>query len=298
MSLPTVTVVIPTLNRRAWVLEAVEAVCSQHYGAGIDIVVLDDGSVDGTAEALRRRKWSRPVRIIETTERGPAAARNLGVVHATGDVVAFIDDDCVPQPGWIEHLAPAATAGGAGGTTLMLSDGSLVADFIASLWQEAAAPGEDASPQILSCNSAFRRDLLGDGFDEHFRRPGCEDTELAARLGRRGVSLSIVEAAVVHHRPRSSFAGLVIAAFYYGRGWRRYREKDGRPLRPAQLVKMIAALPFFLCLAHRHRGRGAVRAIAYAFLNRLRLAAAAAGALSGRWIYAGRGRSTEAGASA
>ncbi len=87
---PRISVIIPTYNRRDYVLEAVRSVVEQTYPAH-EIIVVDDGSTDGTAEALRAA--FPDVKVLEQPNRGPSLARNAGLAAASGDWVAFLDDD-------------------------------------------------------------------------------------------------------------------------------------------------------------------------------------------------------------
>jgi len=87
-----VSVIIPTFNRRAMVREAVTSVCAQQGHADYEIVVVDDGSTDGTDEALRTEFGPR-CRVVRSANRGVSAARNLGVAHSTGGLLAFLDSD-------------------------------------------------------------------------------------------------------------------------------------------------------------------------------------------------------------
>lgn len=96
---PVWSVVIPTYNRRALVVEAVRSVLAQNY-AGIEIIVVDDGSTDGTAEALRR--FGAKVRYLHQDNRGPAAAKNFGIAQAQGQFVSFLDSDDLWMSGKLE----------------------------------------------------------------------------------------------------------------------------------------------------------------------------------------------------
>lgn len=87
----SVSVIIPTFNRRALVREAVASVCVQH-DTEFEIVVVDDGSTDDTGAALENEFGAR-LRIIRTANRGVAAARNLGVASSRGELIAFLDSD-------------------------------------------------------------------------------------------------------------------------------------------------------------------------------------------------------------
>lgn len=93
---PVCSVIIPTYNRRALVVEAVTSVLAQHCD-GIEIIVVDDGSTDGTADALRQ--FGNKVRYFFQGNRGPSAARNVGIERARGEFVSFLDSDDVWSDG-------------------------------------------------------------------------------------------------------------------------------------------------------------------------------------------------------
>src|SRR5437660_7821705 len=94
---PTISVVIPTYQRREDVLDAVASVLAQHHEV-MEIVVIDDGSTDGTSEALLSR-YPDQVRLLGQPNSGPSAARNAGIRVAQGDVIAFLDSD----DRWLPH---------------------------------------------------------------------------------------------------------------------------------------------------------------------------------------------------
>lgn len=96
---PTVSVIIPTYNRATLVSEAVESVLRGTV-APLEIIVVDDGSTDDTREALRR--FRERVHYIFQPNRGPAAARNVGINAAQGQVLAFLDADDLWLPDSLE----------------------------------------------------------------------------------------------------------------------------------------------------------------------------------------------------
>ncbi len=88
---PKVSVIIPTYNRLPMVQEAVESVLAQDF-EDFELIVVDDGSTDGTAEVIR--KYGGRVRLIEHAHnRGVSAARNTGILHSRGKYIAFLDSD-------------------------------------------------------------------------------------------------------------------------------------------------------------------------------------------------------------
>jgi glycosyltransferase involved in cell wall biosynthesis len=91
----SVSVVIPTRNRQAWLVTCLESVMSQQIPAA-EIIVVDDGSSDGTADMLRLRYPE--VRVVHTDGIGPAGARNVGIDQATSDYIAFLDSDDLWYP--------------------------------------------------------------------------------------------------------------------------------------------------------------------------------------------------------
>src|SRR6266702_3015810 len=88
---PDVSVIIPTYNRRAMVRGAVASVLAQTH-VSFELIVVDDGSSDGTVEELSRIPDER-VRLVRIANSGPAAARNQGVAIANAAIIAFLDSD-------------------------------------------------------------------------------------------------------------------------------------------------------------------------------------------------------------
>jgi glycosyltransferase involved in cell wall biosynthesis len=104
MSDPLVSVVIPAFNRERFVAEALESVVAQEYRP-IEVIVVDDGSTDATAEVAGTFS---DVVVIRQENRGPGAARNTGLARATGSFITFMDSDDVMSPrrlvAQVEHL--------------------------------------------------------------------------------------------------------------------------------------------------------------------------------------------------
>src|SRR5690606_2178999 len=103
---PRVSVVVPVRDRRAMLAELLHALAAQTY-ADAEVIVVDDGSTDGSAEEAERRG----VRVVRGDGQGAVAARQAGVKAARGEILAFTDSDCVPEPGWLEAGVRAVDAG-------------------------------------------------------------------------------------------------------------------------------------------------------------------------------------------
>ncbi|MEO5917533.1 MAG: glycosyltransferase family 2 protein [Luteolibacter sp.] len=104
-----VSVIIPTYNRIGTIRQAVESVLAQTY-PDIEIVIADDGSTDGTCESLE--SYGDKIRIVKQPNRGPSAARNLGVKESSGEILAFLDSDDLWLPEKIERQMEVLEAGG------------------------------------------------------------------------------------------------------------------------------------------------------------------------------------------
>lgn len=222
---PQLTVVIPTFNRARYLARMLEALEHQTAASGtFDVVVVDDGSTDDTAQVLGR-PYALPLLAISQTNQGPAAARNEGIRRATGDVVLFIDDDVVPAPDLIAvHLAMQADE-----PRVVIGRMTAPEHGRPSFWAEweqrmlerqyadmVEGRFQPCPRQFYTANASVRRDdLVRAGlFDPSFKR--SEDVELAYRLERLGLPFVFVsEARVLHDTPRT-LAGWIRMAELYG----------------------------------------------------------------------------------
>ena len=99
-----ISVVIPTYQRKETVKETVQALATQTFKGPFEVIVVVDGSTDGTADALRHLAYPFPLMVVEQANQGAAQARNMGARRAAGDIILFIDDDMMAHPGLLaEH---------------------------------------------------------------------------------------------------------------------------------------------------------------------------------------------------
>src|SRR3954462_1949734 len=104
-SLPHVTVIIPVKDRREQMLRCLDAALALDY-PDYDLLVADNGSTDGTPEACRERGRTSDVPLeVKVFEGTLGRVRNSAAKHARGEIVAFTDSDCLPQPGWLAAAA-------------------------------------------------------------------------------------------------------------------------------------------------------------------------------------------------
>jgi len=199
---PRVSVVMATRNRADPLERALSALLRQDLAEFFELVVVDDASADRTAEILARlEREDTPGVTVCTLRRavpgGPAGARNTGWRAASGELIAFTDDDCEPEPDWLAQLAAAASTGGDAvlqGPTVPHPDQlDRISPFTRTL--DVSSLG----PWFPACNIAYPRQLLErlGGFDEGFIRG--EDTDLAWRARAVGARFAWVPEARVRH---------------------------------------------------------------------------------------------------
>jgi GT2 family glycosyltransferase len=213
---PTVAVVIPTHDRRVRVLTTLAALDGQTRRPD-QVIVVDDASTDGTADAIAALDWNVPVTVVRRPAKGgPAAARNSGLAAVRADVVAWLDSDCVPAPGW---LAAGFTALGEPGVAIV--QGRTAPDPAVAQATWAYTQDIDRLTGLYeACNLFVRADDLraAGGFPEHIGNFG-EDIVAAWRVLRAGGRGVFCDAALAHHEVRQpGFAWFLAWARLY-RNW-------------------------------------------------------------------------------
>ncbi len=108
--MPAVSVVIPTYERLDVLPEVLAGLAAQRAAPAFEVVVVDDGSQDATPDFLAGYRGPLALHVLRQQNHGPAAARNAGVAAASGELVAFLGDDTVPEPGWLAAHAAAHEA--------------------------------------------------------------------------------------------------------------------------------------------------------------------------------------------
>jgi GT2 family glycosyltransferase len=216
-----VSVVIPTYNRAASLdrlLTALEA--QEPVPGGHEVIVVDDGSTDDTPAVVARHAT---VRCLRQQNAGPAAARNRGWRDGSAPLVAFTDDDTVPERAWLVDLTAAFEAQpslDAVGGRIDSLDGGFLADFVQLEGQVHHKVQPDGDVLFLvTANSAWRREALTElgGFDESFSFASGEDTDLSLRAVRRGFKLAVVDAAGVRHEHRATLSRILATYHKHGR---------------------------------------------------------------------------------
>ena len=202
-----------------------------------EILVVDNGSSDGTASLIH----ARPVRYLHESRPGVSHARNRGIAESTGEVLAFVDADCLVEPRWLTELVRpfedpevGAVAGDLQHAPPRTPAERQAARLLGN-WQRFAFNSNPAYP--ITANAAYRRDVIEriGPFDPHMTR--AQDVELGLRFQQHsGLRLAYAEHATARHRNRSTQLGFFRQqlGWAYGAGLvgAKFEAMGGDPVRP------------------------------------------------------------------
>ena len=216
---PRVSVVVCTFNGAAILADCLRACLALDY-PDFEVLVVDDGSTDGTAEVVSRFP---AVRYLRQEHGGLSVARNHGARAGTGELIAYTDDDCEPDRDWLYWIARAFEEPGtaaAGGPNLPPQPGGIQEAVV------AVAPGAPShvllgdlnAEHLPGCNLVVRRSALAaiGGFRSQYFAAG-DDVDLCWRLLDDGWNLAFVPAAFVWHRRRTTLLRYLRQQSGYGR---------------------------------------------------------------------------------
>lgn len=210
-----ISLVINTYNRMHTLPNTLSGLCYLRYPE-LEVIVVDGPSTDGTSDYLQR-EWAGKVRIAHCPEANLSMSRNIGIDHASGEVVAFIDDDGIPEPDWLDELARAyrdPRVGAVGGFVRDHTGVSFQTRHIVSARDgrsevllddpaavPAATPGAFKVPGMIGVNSSFRRRVLHEvgGFDQEYAYY-LDETDVIFRVVDAGYQVLMQPTAEVHHK--------------------------------------------------------------------------------------------------
>ncbi len=190
--MPYVSVIVPAYNAAATLPLCLAALAAQDYPREeYEIIVVDDGSTDATAE----KASAAGVRVISQPNAGPAAARNRGAEAARGELLLFTDADCAPTPGWLRALTVALSEEGVAGAkgTYLTRQREPVARLTQQEYQDRydRMAGMRSIDFVDTYSAGYHKDLFlaNGGFDTGFPTASVEDQEFSFRLAARGYRL-------------------------------------------------------------------------------------------------------------
>ncbi|MFN5967842.1 MAG: glycosyltransferase family 2 protein [Pseudanabaena sp.] len=192
------SIIIPTYNRLPILQKCLQAMEAQDFIEPYEIVVVDDGSTDGTVEFLQSRRTKFPhVRLFQQNHEGAAIARNTGIDVASGDIIVFIDSDLVVTPVFLASHAKALAGSDRAFTYGRVINTSNFEDPTS----EPLKVTDLSNAFFATGNVAIAKHWLIEAgkFDTSFRPYGWEDLELGVRLKNLGLKLIKCPDAVGYH---------------------------------------------------------------------------------------------------
>ncbi|MGH7177957.1 MAG: glycosyltransferase, partial [Tepidisphaeraceae bacterium] len=235
-AIPTFSIVVPTYNRPRELRACLAALGRLNYPPDrFEVIVADDGSAQPMEIAVGHVPGLR-VRFVRQRNGGPAKARNSGAAVASGEFLAFTDDDCAPDPLWLRALAarltrrPDICVGGSTVNALRDNPYSTTSQVLVSYLYRYYNAAPDHSRFITTNNMAVRAGAFAEvgGFDTTYPHAAAEDREFCDRWIHLGRALVYEPAALVWHSHDLTLWSFVRQHFHYGSGARRFHQVRAR----------------------------------------------------------------------
>lgn len=218
--LPKVSVIVPVYNAQRTIAGCIDSLLGLDYPKkNLELIVVNNASTDRTADVLNHYRGE--IEILYEEKRGPAAARNKGLLNASGDVVAFVDADCIVDKQWLKNIiAPLqdVDVGIAGGKILSKRPCNRIEEFGEEIHDHDKAINECKPAYVITMNWSSRLSVLKEVglFDESFRR--CEDVDLSYRIFQSGYKIVYKPEAIVYHENEKNLLGLFREGYLHGFG--------------------------------------------------------------------------------
>lgn len=225
MALPFASVIIPTYSRASQLARCLQALAASSCSFDrFEVIVVNDGGEELRAESFGELPFD--LTVLEQPNTGPAVARNHGAEHARGEMLAFTDDDCMPNPLWLDSLITAfegdrtALIGGLTENVLQENCFSQTSQMLVSYIYEYYAANNLSMRFFASNNMACSRSRFLEigGFSDQFRAAGAEDRDFSRRWINAGNKLHFTRDAVVLHAHDLNLSSFCKQHFNYGRG--------------------------------------------------------------------------------
>lgn len=220
-----ISIVIPTYNTKGVLSECLRGLAEQAGDtSGCEVIIVNDGGKDEDPASFHRFGDKLAIHYVRQDHQGPAAARNLGIRMAKGEIVAFLDDDSVPLNDWLERTISAwqETPGsdGIGGYVARSPADSIFCrvntDFFNWYLDQQMHGGR--SVFLATCNASYRKSSLErvGGFDTTFPRACGEDRDLNLRIVNFGGWLRLDRTILVYHDRDLTMKSFVKKNYHYG----------------------------------------------------------------------------------
>lgn len=208
---PFVSIVIPCFNEEKYIGQCIDSIRNQHYDSGFEVIAVDNSSTDDTVRII----IDKGAILENAKKRGPAAAKNKGIEKAKGDIIVFIDADCVAHPDWLKRIVEPfqnLTTGCVAGEIIPNDPKTMIEKFLCSkkhLFQSVNI-SHPFLPFAATANAAYKREIFEkNGFFDENLFIG-EDADMSWRMQLfTNYKLTYIPDATVFHphesRPKELF---------------------------------------------------------------------------------------------
>jgi cellulose synthase/poly-beta-1,6-N-acetylglucosamine synthase-like glycosyltransferase len=223
---PLFTIIIPTFSRHLQLINCIESIDRLHFPKHLlEVIIVDDGNMIPVKPFIEKLAIDLNPTILSEKKSGPARARNFGAKHARGKYIAFIDDDCMVSPDWLELLIkrlnkyPRAMVGGYTANALpgnpFSAASQLIVDYLYHQWNGNHGAAFLTSNNMIVPLESF---LSMGGFNEQIHFAGGEDREFCIRWQKKQYAIIYEPKAVIHHSHHLGLFSFVNQHFRYGKG--------------------------------------------------------------------------------
>ncbi len=222
---PRFSIVIPTYNTTSVLGQCIEALSKQSADKKcFEVIVVNDGGKTEVVRDINSADGELDITYLFQNHKGPAAARNLGIDKAKGEIILLLDDDSLPTRNWLDATIRAwdkyPDFDGIGGYVINESTDSIYcrvnADFFN--WYLEQYSSEDYSSFLVTCNAGYKKDILEKigRFDDQFKKASGEDRDLNIKILKAGGRMRLDKNILVYHDRDLTFRSFVKKNYNYG----------------------------------------------------------------------------------
>ena len=243
------SIIIPSRGMEPGLRRLLDALVKEIGGQKVEVILVDDGSEKALNFLETEYGGKLNLKVERQSPQGPAAARNLGVKRAVSAILIFLDSDVAPLPGWFSAMSNRMESN----PDLAGVEGKTVSQNLEELNPFSHFLDNLEGGKYLTCNIGYHREWIekAGGFDERFRHPWREDSDLAFSILELGGKIGFEPNAVVDHpvRPVRPFRLFWFYPIRRGYDWLLYRKHPQLYLRAESGFADLSELSFFISFA-------------------------------------------------
>jgi GT2 family glycosyltransferase len=209
-----ISIIIATYNRKDFLKDSLSSLFNQNYPKNkYEIIVVDDGSKDGTKKMVQGLKFRGNLHYFYQKNKGQAAAMNLGIKNAKGEIIAFTDDDCVASKDWLVELMKGFKdnhdIAGVGGEIIAFNPQNLIEKYWDIFFFDQKETIEDKKNRpshLIGANCAYRAEIFQKvGLFDYSLTSQLQDVDFGWRLSWLGYQFLYLPEMIVFHRMPKTF---------------------------------------------------------------------------------------------